>query len=130
VRVTALPVRHPDPCFAFRLDAGAASVVYLTDHEHRPEDHAALATFCGGASVLCMDCMYPPEEMPHRHGWGHSSLDQAAKLARDAGVGRLLLMHHHPDHSDQQLDALEARLGQLFPAGHNAREGLELSLPL
>jgi phosphoribosyl 1,2-cyclic phosphodiesterase len=130
VRVTALPVRHPDPCFAFRLDAGAASVVYLTDHEHHPEDHAPLVAFCRGASVLCMDCMYVPEEMPERQGWGHSSLAQAADLARDAAVGRLLLLHHHPDHDDQQLSALEARLTALFPAGQNAREGLELSLPL
>jgi phosphoribosyl 1,2-cyclic phosphodiesterase len=128
--VRARPVRHPDPCFSFRLEAGRASLVYLTDHEHQPEDHDSLVEFCHGASVLCMDCMYPPEEMPQRQGWGHSSLDQAARLATDAGVQRLFLLHHHPDHDDQRLLALEERLVALFPGAANAREGLELLLPL
>src|SRR4029077_182500 len=40
-----------------------------------------------------------------RH-WGHCTIDYAVHVARESGVQRLPLFHHHPAHSDDQVDEL------------------------
>jgi len=42
----------------------------------------------------------------HRLGWGHSTTEHVARFAEKAEVDRLLLFHHDPMHSDDQLDAM------------------------
>jgi len=83
--------------------------------------------------VLIHDAQYTPEEYrgedgPSRQGWGHSTFETAAQLARAAGVGRLLLFHHDPSHDDQAVAQIEARARWLFPASEAAKEGQTLEL--
>jgi len=40
------------------------------------------------------------------HGWGHSLISQAMQLAKDANVSNLVLFHHEPDRTDDQLDQI------------------------
>ena len=67
--------------------------------------------------------MYTPEEYAAgRNGWGHSTWEQGVELAQAAGVGRLLLSHLNPDHSDRDIEPdAEGRQGPL-PA-HRMRRG-------
>jgi phosphoribosyl 1,2-cyclic phosphodiesterase len=46
------------------------------------------------------------EEYKIRIGWGHSSMDDVLLFASKAGVKRLLLAHHDPSHSDEQMNQL------------------------
>ena len=39
-------------------------------------------------------------------GWGHSTTEQVARFAEKTEVDRLLLFHHDPMHSDEQLDQM------------------------
>jgi ribonuclease BN (tRNA processing enzyme) len=48
--------------------------------------------------------------------------------AKAAGVGDLILFHHHPEHSDDELDAIGELARAEFPAARVAREGVELEL--
>jgi ribonuclease BN (tRNA processing enzyme) len=41
--------------------------------------------------------------MPHKHGWGHSLVSQVCDLALKAEVRQLILYHHDPDRTDQEL---------------------------
>jgi phosphoribosyl 1,2-cyclic phosphodiesterase len=128
VRVTAAPVRHPGGAVAYRVDAGAASVAYVPDNElgdaegRDAGDYAALVTFLSGAGVLIHDAMFTADEYPSREGWGHSTAAQAAQLAVDAGVGRLLLFHHDPDRTDDQVDEIVAGLRCDLRRGGSALE--------
>jgi phosphoribosyl 1,2-cyclic phosphodiesterase len=116
VRVASTPVRHPGGGVGYRVDAGGASVAYVPDNElgvderRDAEDYARLVDFLSGVDVLIHDAMFTPDEYPSREGWGHSTAAQAAQLARDAGVSRLLLFHHDPDRTDDQVDAIVAGL--------------------
>jgi ribonuclease BN (tRNA processing enzyme) len=53
-----------------------------------------------------------------------------AAFARLAGVRRLLLFHHDPNHSDDELEALRDRVRRLWPDGSVdlAREGDEIEV--
>jgi ribonuclease BN (tRNA processing enzyme) len=63
---------------------------------------------CHGLDCLIHDASYTDEEMETRRGWGHSSIGQALQLGLDAGVKLLVLFHHEPDRTDDQLDKIVA----------------------
>jgi ribonuclease BN (tRNA processing enzyme) len=50
--------------------------------------------------------MYTPKELEQHRGWGHSTYEEAVILAQDAGVKRLVLFHHEPEHGDEAMDGL------------------------
>jgi transcriptional regulator with AAA-type ATPase domain len=106
-------------------------VVYSTDHEHGTAADRRLVELAEGADVLIYDAMYTPEEYrgetgSSRVGWGHSTYEEGARVARTAGVKQLVLFHHDPSRTDDQVDALVARARALFPSTIAAREGLRL----
>ena len=106
VRAECVPLNHPDGSLAWRLTKGSKRVVYATDHEHGldPIDKA-LERFAEGADLLIYDATYVPAEYESlRRGWGHSTWYAAVALARSARVKTLALFHHHPDHSDDELE--------------------------
>jgi ribonuclease BN (tRNA processing enzyme) len=57
-----------------------------------------------GAKVLVHDSSYTAEEYGSHRGWGHSTYGEAVDLALEADVGTLVLFHHKPERSDDELD--------------------------
>ena len=76
-----------------------------------------------GADILIYDAQYTPEEYPAKVGWGHSTWQAGAELARAAGVPQLVLFHHDPGRTDAQLAAIEAQARAQLPGTVAAREG-------
>jgi phosphoribosyl 1,2-cyclic phosphodiesterase len=113
--VSAFPVRHPGGALGYRfteVSTGGKSMVYISDNElgsgGKYETPAGwrekLIQFVKGAKVLVHDTTYTPEEYDHYRGWGHSTYDDALKLAIEAKVEQLVLFHHKPERSDEELD--------------------------
>lgn len=135
-RVRCAAGNHPGGVLAYRVEHAGRSVVYMTDHEpengRQPQGMRDLAR---GADLLIYDCMYTPEEYQglkdgiSRVGWGHSTFEIGAALAREAKVSELLLFHHDPDQSDRDVAEKVERTRVLFPASRAAYEGLEIPLP-
>ena len=124
VHIVPFPLRHPDGCTGYRIESPTASIVYASDHEHGDATHdAILRKHAAGADILVYDAQYTPEEYRSRTGWGHSTWLAAAHAAQDAGVRRLLLFHHDPNHDDQMLDEIVQRAGAEFEHTAAAREG-------
>jgi phosphoribosyl 1,2-cyclic phosphodiesterase len=132
VEVTTMGLNHPQGGIGFRLELGGKAVVFLTDNElHGPgpfnlDDYAR---FCQGAEVLIHDAQYLPQEMDKRRGWGHSDWLSVVALAQKAGVGRLVLTHHDPGRSDDQVDEILVQARQVAGPGlpvEAASEGLTL----
>ena len=75
---------------------------FLHDGDRR---HVA---FVAGADVLIHDAQYTLDEYQARHGWGHSPIEYVLDVAQAACVKHLVLFHHDPDRTDDELDRLEA----------------------
>jgi ribonuclease BN (tRNA processing enzyme) len=76
--------------------------------------------------MLIHDAQYDDDEYQARVGWGHSRVEDAARFATLAEVGRLVAFHHDPRHDDKTLDAWYGRDGDAVIDGapiHAAREG-------
>lgn len=109
VEVAALRVCHPGFTCGYRLTSGESSVAYLPDNELGRADAALyrrIVDFVAGAELLIHDATCRDEEYSRYRGWGHSSVGDAVRLAEYAGVRRLLLFHHSPDRSDDELDGI------------------------
>ncbi len=140
--VEAGRVNHPGNTLAYRLTADNKVLVYATDNEpfgsdpisHHLPQPSSLPQLARAADMLIQDAMYTPEEYPQHIGWGHSTYLDALHLAQEAEVKRLLLYHHDPDHSDEQIDGIVAscrawiaQQGARFTCD-GAAEGTNLSL--
>lgn len=126
ITITLARLNHPDPVYGFRLDHGGHAVVYATDTEHFACVDPTLKRLAAGADILIYDAQYTPDEYPAKVGWGHSTWQAGADLARAAGVPQLVLFHHDPGRTDAQLAAIEAEACAHLPGTVAAREGLVL----
>lgn len=126
--VSSMGLNHPDGCLSYRLENGDRRVVFATDHEHGNEKtDEALVRFAAGAEHLIYDAMYPETEYEKlRRGWGHSTWFAAVRLALAARVKNLVLFHHHPEHTDEELEKVLALTREELPSSQLAAEGLEL----
>jgi ribonuclease BN (tRNA processing enzyme) len=61
-------------------------------------------------------------------GWGHSTWQEAVKVAKAAGVKTLVIFHHDPSHNDEFMDQVAADTKAVFANSLVAREGLTLDL--
>jgi phosphoribosyl 1,2-cyclic phosphodiesterase len=135
IRVTTAMGNHPQGVYAFRVDYGGQTVVYATDTEHyegRIDEN--LRRLSDGANVLIYDAQYTPEEYTGagggmaKKGWGHSTFEEAVKLAKAAGADRLVLYHHDPTQNDAAVREKEKRAQAIFPKAIAAYEGLSLEV--
>jgi len=58
--------------------------------------------------VLLHDAQYSAAELPAGASFGHSAAEYAVGLGAAAGVGRVVLFHHDPNRTDEQVDTLVA----------------------
>jgi ribonuclease BN (tRNA processing enzyme) len=139
-RVRTEPVTHRGPTIGYRFEEHGYVLTYIPDHEPylgvdadevEPEWLSGFS-LADGANVLMHDSQYFEHEYPAHVGWGHSSVAHAVAFARTAEVRHLLLFHHDPLHTDDQLRLLEARARELWgdqgAPPKLAKEGMTLSL--
>lgn len=134
VRIKTAKLNHPGGVTSYRIEHEGRSVVYATDTEHYACVDPALNTLAQGADVLIYDAQYTPEEYrgedgPSRVGWGHSTFAAGARAAEAAGVDKLVLFHHDPKRTDDQVKEIVARSKTLFVDTLAAREGGTIALP-
>ncbi len=132
--VTTKYLNHPILCLGYRFEYQGKSIITAYDNEPfrnvfptdpadpsynedaaregelaAREENEKILRFFKGADVLIHDTQYTKKEYETgKLGWGHSSYEHAINAAHKAGVKKLILFHHDPNRTDQQLDELEA----------------------
>jgi ribonuclease BN (tRNA processing enzyme) len=107
--VVVRQVPHVGTTLGFRIEAGGASVAFVSDHQ-QPEDprdvDSKVLELCDGADLLIHDAQYTAAEFAKKSTWGHSTISYAVHVAHEAGARNLALFHHDPLHADDDLDRL------------------------
>lgn len=133
-------VIHPGPTVGYRIKGNQSVFTFIPDHEPAlgrnglPHDPRWLSGYdlARDTDLLLHDAQYSHTEYTNRQGWGHSSMDDALSFAAMTGTKHLLLAHHDPSHSDQQLDDLlgDLRKRREEPIIYElAAEGMTIDLP-
>ena len=94
---------------------GDTAIAYVSDHGPialgpGPDGwgpyHEAVCELADEVDVLLHDSQYTATELEALPHFGHSAIDYAVALAERCRVGRLLLYHHDPERTDDEVDAL------------------------
>lgn len=139
VSVWEKALNHPGGGSAFRIEEDGVSVAYITDNELDPPGvittrYEEWVEFARDVDLLIHDAQYTEEDMPHKHGWGHSLISQVRQLAIDAEVRNLVMFHHDPERTDAQLEEIERENAAFFKSTRSpshsivAAEGMSLKL--
>ena len=125
------PLNHPNTAMGYRVTWQGRTVVYATDTEHYPDRlDENLMHLARDANMLIYDACYTDEEYHDpkapKIGWGHSTWQEAIRLAKAAGVKKAVIFHHDPNHNDDFLDNVEAQVQSVFDNSVLAREGMIL----
>jgi phosphoribosyl 1,2-cyclic phosphodiesterase len=91
--------------FGYRVIDGASSLAYIPDYwlAAATEEPADLID---GAGLLLHDSQHTAAEMEEKAFLGHSSIEYTIELARRHDVERLVLFHHDPRRTDDEIDLI------------------------
>jgi ribonuclease BN (tRNA processing enzyme) len=123
--------------FGFRVTDGNGTLAYFGDHlplaagpgpDGLGEYHDAALALARDVDVLVHDAQFLAAQFPGVAYLGHSAIEYAIGLAVAAGAHSLLLFHHAPDRTDDELDAIVASFSNAPIPVIAATEGTELQL--
>lgn len=131
-------LQHPGQAYAYRVSNKYHTIVLATDGEYKQLDSTSLKQYIDfyyKADVLIFDAQFSMRESVIKEDWGHSSALIGVDIARDAKVKQLILFHHDPTSSDQEIMAVLkkardyiAHSGKSMPARVDvAKENLEIN---
>ena len=101
--------------FGYRVGHGGASAAYLSDHSPTSvgpgpdglgDRHEAVLDLVTGVDVLVHDAQHLAAQFPEVGFLGHASVEYCVELAREAGVRTLVLFHHAPSRTDDEIDVI------------------------
>ncbi|MBT9369741.1 MBL fold metallo-hydrolase [Rhizobium sp. CSW-27] len=129
VTVRTFALNHPGGCVGYRIEWEGRSLALVFDIEHQPGvlDPTAL-TMMQDADVVVYDSAFVESEMERYRGFGHSSWEQAVLLARQAGSRKLVLFHHAPSRTDNEMALIERLAQEAFAETIAARDGMVLQI--
>lgn len=134
VQITAAPVPHSGMTNGYRIDVNGVSIAYVPDHQ-QPANGTDIAEsvlqLVDGADLLIHDAQFTSELLDQRSDWGHCTPEYALHVAETAGVDTLMLFHHDPLHSDDDVDLMleQTAAGATTTKVLCAAEGLKFTLP-
>ena len=129
--VTTVEIAHKGGrTFGIRVEDDRGSLAYLPDHAPAMGISDALRTMLEGVDVLFHDAQFLEGERPLAKDYGHATVEDAIKLAKDCAAGTVVLFHHSPVRTDAALDEIAGWAPDL--AGDLpvvvAREGMTLDV--
>jgi ribonuclease BN (tRNA processing enzyme) len=114
--------------FGYRIEDSSGAVAYFPDHSPVQGCSDEARALVAGDDVLLHDAQFRDAERTAAHDYGHATIGEAIRLAVEGHVKRLVLFHHAPARTDDQLDEIAASAevaGALIPVAL-AREGDEI----
>ena len=112
--LNSIALNHPGGSVGYKLTEKNNSFVYLCDNEFQTDQRETLTAFSEKVDLLIWDGMFTKKELVDRKGWGHSSIEQATKFNEEANCKKILISHHAPGRSDQDLDRIAGTLPEFF----------------
>ena len=126
--VTAVAVPHKGgETFGYRVDNGASSCAYIPDHQPNAASAAqrhAMLEMVHGVDVLLHGGQFVESERETADKFGHATVGDAVEIAVRGACGRLVLLHHAPYRTDEQVADIvaSAARGAPFPVGAACEE--------
>lgn len=123
--------------FGYRITEGGLSVAYLPDHgplgcgdgpDGLGARHEAATALAHDVDVLVHGAQFTSAERTVAADFGHATVDYAVALAQEAGARRLVLFHHAPGRTDDDVDAIVSLVAGSPAVPVAAAEGMQIEI--
>ncbi|HEY9818401.1 MAG TPA: MBL fold metallo-hydrolase [Candidatus Obscuribacterales bacterium] len=126
-------LNHPGEAVGYRVNWNGYAAAYITDTEHYTDRlDENVMWLARDADVMIYDSTYTDDEYysekSSKVGWGHSTWQEAVKVAKAANVKKLVIFHHDPLHCDQFMDDIKDVTSKQFANSVVAWEGLTIDV--
>lgn len=127
IKLKTAPLNHPNGAVGYRIEFRDKAICYITDTEHYPDGRdETLIELVRDADLMIYDATYTDDQYPRFVGFGHSTWQEALRVADEAGVKTVVLFHHDPAHDDEMMDDIAEAAEDARPGTVTAREGMLL----
>ncbi|MFI3173033.1 MAG: MBL fold metallo-hydrolase [Eubacteriales bacterium] len=116
---------HPNEASIIQVQVKDIQILLMCDYEH---GKPLLDEVRQPYDVLIYDGMYTEEEYERCKGYGHSTIPEGIKLAKEMGAKKLVITHLDPNKTDAALDEEEKALQAEFPNSFLARAGMKFEI--
>ncbi|MGQ8365143.1 MBL fold metallo-hydrolase [Glaciecola sp. 1036] len=121
-KISRMPMNHPGGGSCYCIQEGNSKLAYVTDNELYPPyqkegDFQEFVNFVKNADLLIHDAQYIVQDMPAKHGWGHSVAEEAVKLAMAAQTKTLALYSHDPERTDKDVESITQHADDILHIG-------------
>jgi phosphoribosyl 1,2-cyclic phosphodiesterase len=108
--VLAVDVEHKGGrTFGYRVSAHGASFAYVPDALDANDD--AILELAAGVDLLLRGAPFIANESERANDFGHGTVEHAKEIAKRAAVGSLMITHHAPFRSDDELEQIANAAG-------------------
>lgn len=128
--ITTRRLNHPGGAVGYRLEWEGRTLAIITDTEHvpgAPLDPNVLELI-DRADLFLYDCMYVDTEMAKHRGFGHSTWQQAIRLAQAAGANKVGFVHHSPLRTDAEIDEIGRQAAAVMSGAFPVPDGMTFDL--
>jgi phosphoribosyl 1,2-cyclic phosphodiesterase len=124
IKIETGPLDHPGRATGYRIEYGGKVISVITDTAHVPgKPNESAMRLMRDADIVIYDAMFTEAEFAERPDWGHSTWNEGAHLADMVGAKQLVIFHHDPARTDEQMDEILAEAVAARPGTIAAREG-------
>ena len=129
LKIRTISLNHPDGAVGYRVECNEKSICYVTDHEHDIKNkNKMLLHFLRNADVLIYDSTYDDNNFKNFVGWGHSTWQEATRLAKECNIKKLFIFHHNPDNDDNKMEHIENICKKIDNNFIVAKEGMSINI--
>ncbi len=123
------PLNHPNGATGYRVEYDGTAACYITDVEHFVgKTDEALVEFVRDAGLMVYDSMYDDNSFEGKVSWGHSTWQEAIRIAKAANVKQVAIFHHDPKNNDEFMHGVEKKAQAEFEGAFVARELMEVAV--
>jgi phosphoribosyl 1,2-cyclic phosphodiesterase len=115
IKITTIPLNHPNGCLGYRIDYLGSSLAFCTDNEPFHYLNHQINTLCKDVDFMILDGQYTEEQLKtNKQSFGHGSPKFCLEQAINCNAKNLIISHHDPENDDHFLENMENEIKNDF----------------
>lgn len=108
LKITTIPLNHPNGCLGYRIEYMGQVLVYATDNEPLRHPNFALTKHGKDADILILDGQYTEKQLCGMvQTFGHGTPKACVEQAIACKAKYLVIHHHDPNNDDDTISKME-----------------------
>ena len=109
-KIEFLKLNHPGGSVGYSIKNKNKKITILLDNGYNKEQFLDLKKFAINSNWIVWDGMFTNDELKNKAFWGHSTIEQGIEFFHNSGIENMLITHHDPSRTDDQLNVLSKEL--------------------